>query len=190
METEKAMIINGVALSKVQAMREAIMKQPQLAWSKFQAKATWKTAFYNESVIDEFWMGGNKRCRAKPLVIPADHPPELLGTDKGALPPEILLAALSHCITNNFASFGAGMGIKIDSLETLIEGDIDLQGTMGLPEPGKIRAGYQEIRATYYIKSNATMEQLEKLAKISEDLSPTRDSLRAVKFSSKIVRTS
>jgi len=188
METERAKTINGVDLSRAQAMREAVMKQPKSAWAKFQARATWKTAFYNESTIDEFWLGGNKNSRVKPFGITSDHPPELMGTNKGALPPEILLDALSHCITNNFASYGAGMGIKIDSLVTQIEGDIDLQGTMGLPEPGKVRPGYQELRATYYIKSDATMEQLEKLAKISEDLSPTRDSLRAVKFSSKIIK--
>jgi uncharacterized OsmC-like protein len=57
---------------------------------------------------------------------------------------------------------------------------------LGLPEPGKVRPGYQEIRATYYVKSNASRDQLEKLAKMSEDLSPVRDSLRAVKFTSKL----
>jgi hypothetical protein len=67
------------------------------------------------------------------------------------------------------------------------EGDIDLQGMLALPEPGKVRPGFQEIRARYYIKSQAPREQLEKLAKMSEDLSPTRDSLRAVKFSSELI---
>jgi uncharacterized OsmC-like protein len=79
------------------------------------------------------------------------------------------------------------MGIPIDSLRIEIEGDIDLQGMLGLPEPGKIRPGFQEIRATYYIKSKVSKDQLEKLAKMAEDLSPTRDSLRAVKFSSKLI---
>ena len=81
------------------------------------------------------------------------------------------------------------MGIPIDALTIELEGDIDLQGMLALPEPGAVRPGYQEIRARYYIKSKAPREQLEKLAKMSEDLSPTRDSLRAVKFSSQLIIT-
>ena len=43
--------------------------------------------------------------------------------------------------------------------------------------------GFQQIRATYYVKSGAPKEQLEKVAKMAGDLSPTRHSLRAVQFS-------
>jgi hypothetical protein len=56
-----------------------------------------------------------------------------------------------------------------------------------MPEPGKVRPGFQEIRATYHVKSGASREDLEKLAKMAEDFSPVRDSVRAVKFSSKLV---
>ena len=79
------------------------------------------------------------------------------------------------------------MGIPVESLTIDLEGDIDLQGLLMLPEPGKVRAGFQEIRATYHVKSKAPKDQLEKLAKMSEDFSPVRDSIRAVKFSSKLV---
>ncbi len=79
------------------------------------------------------------------------------------------------------------MGISIKSLQVEIEGDVDLQGMLALPEPGKVRPGFQEIRAKYRVQSDAPREQLEQLAKMSEDLSPTRDSLRAVPFSSEPV---
>ena len=55
---------------------------------------------------------------------------------------------------------------------------------LALPEPGAVPAGFQEIRATYHVKSSAPRDQLEQLAKMAEDLSPTRHSLRAVNFSS------
>jgi uncharacterized OsmC-like protein len=100
---------------------------------------------------------------------------------------ELVLSALGHCISSGFAVYSAHMGIPIESLTVETEGDIDLQGMLALPEPGKVRPGFQEIRARYYIKSQAPIEQLEKLAKMSEDLSPTRDSLRAVKFSSELI---
>ena len=62
---------------------------------------------------------------------------------------EVLLAALGHCISNGFAMYGAAMGIPIESLTVDLEGDIDLQGMLGLPEPGKVCPGFQEIRATF-----------------------------------------
>lgn len=78
------------------------------------------------------------------------------------------------------------MGIPIDSLSCEVEGDIDIQGMLGLPAPGAIRPGFQEIRVRYYVKSKAPREQLEKAAKMGEDLSPVKDSMRAVKFSSQL----
>ena len=55
------------------------------------------------------------------------------------------------------------------------------------PQPGAVRPGYQEIRAKYYVKSKASRSQLEQVKKMAEDLSPTRDSLRAVRFSSELI---
>jgi uncharacterized OsmC-like protein len=76
------------------------------------------------------------------------------------------------------------MGIPIEELRIEVEGDIDLQGMLALPEPGAVPPGFQKIHATYHVKSSATKEQLEELAKMAEDLSPTRHSLRAADFSS------
>lgn len=134
-------------------------------------------------------MGGvkNETSRHHPFIIVGDHPPELLGTNKGPTSVELLLGTLGHCISNGFAIHGEAMGVSVDSLVVEVEGDIDLQGMMMLPEPGKVRPGFQAIRAKYYIKSKAPKEQLEKLAKLSEDFSPTRDSLRAVPFSSQLI---
>jgi hypothetical protein len=61
---------------------------------------------------------------------------------------------------------------------------------LALPEPEAVAPGFQEIRATYHVKSAASRDQLEQLAKMSEDLSPTRHSLRAVSFSSRLVTES
>jgi hypothetical protein len=61
--------------------------------------------------------------------------------------------------------YGAAMGITVESVTIDLEGDIDLQGMLMLPEPGKVRPGFQEIRATYNVKSDAPRDQLEKLAK-------------------------
>jgi len=189
LEMSTAKVVNGISTEQIQGMIAAVKKQPQMAQAKIYAKNKWISGFNNEALIKDFEMGGalNTTSRKTPFVIAGDHPPELLGTNKAPASVEVLLAALGHCISNGFAMYGAAMGIPVESLTIDVEGDIDLQGLLMLPEPGKVRAGFQEIRVTYYVKSKATKDQLEKLAKMSEDFSPVRDSIRAVKFSSKLV---
>jgi uncharacterized OsmC-like protein len=181
--------VNGIELEQIQGMLDAVKKQPQMAQGKIYAKTVWKSGFNNEAMLKDFELGGaiNSTSRKTPFIITGDHPPELLGTNKGPASVEVLLAALGHCIANGFAMYGASMGIPIKSLTIDIEGHIDLQGMLGLPEPGKVRPGFYEILATYHVKSDAPRDQLEKLAKMSEDLSPVKDSLSAVKFISQLV---
>jgi len=182
-------IVNGLDVQHIQGMVDTVKKQPQVAKARFYATTTWKTGFHNEASIKDFSLGEvkNETSRARPFIVPGDHSPEFLGNNKGPSAVELVLAALGHCIAGGFATFGATTGIPIDSLTVEIEGDIDLQGMLGLPEPGKVRPGFQEIRAKYYVKSKATREQLEKVAKVAEDLSPVKNSLRAVKFSSQLI---
>ena len=185
-----ANIVNGLDPQQIQGMVDAVKKEPKIAQAKFSARTIWKTGFENEAQIKDFTLGGvtNTNSRKKAFKIEGDHPPELLGkNNKGPMSVELALAALGHCIASGFAVYGSHMGISIKSLIVEIEGDIDLQGMLGLPEPGAVRPGYQQIRAKYYVKSSAPKEQLEKLAKMAEELSPTRDSLRAVPFSSQLI---
>jgi hypothetical protein len=151
-------VVNGLDQEQISNLVEHVKEQPQVAQAKFYATTIWKTGLHNEVSIKDFSAGGvkNTTSRAQPFIIAGDHPPELLGTNKGASSVEVLLAALGICM-------------------------------LGLPEPGKVRPGFQEIRAKYYVKSKAPRDQLEKLAKMAEDLSPTKDSLRAVKFTSQLI---
>jgi uncharacterized OsmC-like protein len=181
--------INGLDLAAVHGMVDLVKSQPQVAKAGFAASTEWRGGFHNKATVKAFSLGGavNEASRPKPFEIVGDHPAELLGTNQGPTSVELLLAALGHCLASGWATYGAVMGISVDSLIVDVEGDIDLQGMLALPEPGAVPPGYQAIRATYYVKSSASRDQLEQLAKMSEDLSPTRHSLRAVDFSSRLV---
>ena len=180
-------VVNGIEANNIGKMVEAVKGNPASAKATFYATNNWKSGFHNEVEISSFTMGGAKLKHTKTFKVESDHPKELLGTDKGPTSVEVLLAALCHCVASGWAVYGASMGVAIDSLKLEIEGDIDLQGMLGLPEPGKVRPGYQNIRITHYVKSKAPREKLEQLKQMAEDLSPTKDSLRAVSFSSKLV---
>ena len=184
--------MNGLMVQGIQDMVEMVKAQPGVASARFYATTDWNSGFHNEATVKAFSLGGsrNDTSRDQPFTIVGDHPKELLGANEGPTSVELLLAALGHCIASGWATYGAVLGLTIETLRVDVEGDIDLQGMLALPEPGAVPPGYQAIRATYYVKSGASREQLEQLAKMSEDLSPTRHSLRAVAFSSQLVTES
>jgi len=59
----------------------------------------------------------------------------------------------------------AARGIKVESVESWLEGDIDLHRFLGLSE--QVRKGYQTVRVNFTHKSDASPEQLQELAKFS-----------------------
>jgi uncharacterized OsmC-like protein len=181
--------INGLSLEAVQSMVDLVKGQPAVAQATFYATTDWRGGFRNEAAIQAFSLGGakNETSRVRPFTIQGDHPEELLGTNEGATSVELLLAALGHCLASGWATYGAVLGVAIEGLRVEVEGDIDLQGMLPLPQPGAVPPGFYAIRATYYVRSTAARDHLEQVAKMSEDLSPTRHSLRAVDFSSRLI---
>jgi len=188
-ESVKSKKFNGFEMSQLQRLVDAIKSQPNLADATLSAKVEWREGFYTEAFVKDFVAGGsrNETSRSKPFMVPQDHPYELGGgTNRGATAGELLLATLGHCLTGGFANASAIMGIQLASLNVEVEGEIDLHGVLGLPEPGAVQPGFKTIRARYRVRSTASREQLMAAAKMAEDLSPVKDSLRAVRFSSQL----
>ena len=68
----------------------------------------------------------------QPFTLVADEPAILAGRDDGANPVEHLLHALASCLTTSIVAHAAVRGIEIEEVESEIEGDIDLNGFLGL----------------------------------------------------------
>jgi uncharacterized OsmC-like protein len=98
-----------------------------------------------------------------------------LGTGKGPNPVEYLLTALAACVTTSLVYHAAAKGIVLKSVESRLEGDIDLQGFLGLSED--VRKGYQGIRMFFKIDADVPEEQLEELVQLGPTYSPVFDSI-------------
>jgi uncharacterized OsmC-like protein len=159
-------VINGVDVDRMGATIQAVQKNPGLAAFQFRAKNQWITGGHNRSTIQSFYGAGQEdTIRTAPFVLDAGEPPVLLGKDEGANPVEFVLHALAACLTTSLVYHAAARGIRIDSVESRLEGDLDLQGFLGLSD--KVRRGYKEIRVNFTIKSDASAEQLKELTKFS-----------------------
>jgi hypothetical protein len=61
-------------------------------------------------------------------------------------------------------------GIKLDEVESKLEGDLDLRGFFGMTD--EVRPGYEEIRVNFKVKTD--LENLETLKELIR-LSPVYD---------------
>ena len=82
-------------------------------------------------------------------------------------PVEYLLNALAACITSTLVYHAALRGIKIDELESELEGDLDLRGFLGISN--EVRRGADDnIRVKLRVKTDAAnIEKLKALNKLS-----------------------
>jgi uncharacterized OsmC-like protein len=77
-------------------------------------------------------------------------------------------------LTGTIVYHAAARGIVLDSLESTIEGDVDLQGFLGLDEA--VRPGFQQIRVTFKATGDFDDEQLAELGQLTR-FSPVRDTV-------------
>ncbi|OGM58793.1 hypothetical protein A3A75_00715 [Candidatus Woesebacteria bacterium RIFCSPLOWO2_01_FULL_39_10] len=179
--------VNGLEVSDIVKLVENVKSNPAGAQSTFYANSFWKSGFNVVAEVRDFKVGGSMPKHVKTFKLEGDHPKEFLGTDKGPSAVEVTLSALGHCIAGGWGVNGAALGVPLESVRIEVEGDLDPQGMLGLPEPGKVRPGLQKIRVTHYVKSSAPKDKLEQVKKMVEDLSPVKDSLRAINYSSKLI---
>ena len=178
MKQEKAVAshVNGVNVEQVVATIMAISGNPNLADFKFRLNNNWITCGHNRSTIKTFYGAGQEdESRKEPFILDADEPPILLGTDKAPNPVEYLLHALAACVTTSLVYHAAVKGIKIEEIESRVEGDIDLHGFLGLDE--NVPCGYKNIRIKFKIKADVPDEELEELCQLGPTFSPVFDTL-------------
>lgn len=159
-------IVNGVDLGQLKDVLRTMENEPHLAAFRFRAHGKWINGPLNRVTVKDFHGAGKEdTTREEPFVFDADEPPMLLGENRGANPVEYALTALSTCLTTSMVMHAAARGIRIEELETHLEGEIDLRGFLGLTD--EVRKGYQKIRVTFEVKSDAPPEKLRELAQFS-----------------------
>ena len=159
-------VINGVDIDVLSETVSAIRQDPELGVARFRARNTWTDGNQNQSEVTGFYGAKQEIAHAQSFRMYADEPPILAGSDQAPNPVEHLLHALASCLTTSMVAHAAVRGIDIDELEAELEGDIDLNGFLGLdPDVPK---GFTEIRAKYRVKAKPEdIDQIRELAKFS-----------------------
>ena len=177
MNTQTPTLINGVNVDQLVATVSAIKQNPDLARFQFRARNEWLEGGHSRTFIQGFYGAGQEdTSRTTPFVLEGDEPPVLLGENVAANAVEAVLHALASCLAVGFVYNAAAQGIKIDSLEFELEGDLDLHAFLGLSD--QVRPGYENIRLSYRVKSDAPREKIVALCEYVQKTSPVLDIIR------------
>lgn len=166
--------LNGLDADELSALIEAAGDDPEQASFTFRAETEWTGGFQSETTIGDFEQAGTT-VDSPEFTVTGDEPEALLGEREGPNAVEHLLAAIGSCLSVTYAGHAAGKGIELDDLRFEFEGDIDLRGFLGLSD--EVRPGYEEIRATTHLESDASEEELRELHEEVLATSPVYDSV-------------
>lgn len=165
--------LNGVDTPTLFATIDAVANQRDLCAFRFRATNSWQSGTHTRNTIKSFYGAGGEQEHVREFVIEADHPQVLVGADNAPLPVELLLTALASCLTGSLGNIAAARGIRLDEVESVIEGEMDIQGILGLSE--EVRNGFTNIRIDFTVKGDAPEDKLRALVEQSRARSAVFD---------------
>jgi uncharacterized OsmC-like protein len=164
---------NGVNVDALIAAREALTNTPEYAQFKWRAACAWKNGTHSHSTVESFYGLGEEQKRRRTFRFDADHPEVFASEDLGATPVEYVLVGLASCLTAGIAAVAQNREIQLNSVTATIEGDMDLQGILGIDD--EVRNGFEGIKVSYDIDADASREDIEALIAQSQKRSAVYD---------------
>jgi len=167
-------LMDGIDLDALNQTVSMVTEKPELAQFNFKTSNHWINGTHSQASVQTFYGAGREdTTRTMPLRFDEDEPPILLGNNQGANPVEYVLVGLSGCLTTSLVAQAAARGIRLKSVESNIEGDLDIRGFLGVAE--NVRNGFQNIRVNFKIDADAPEEVINELVQLAQQRSPVFD---------------
>ena len=164
---------NGVNVDALLAAREALKSAPEAAEFTWRASCKWLNGTHSRSTVDSYHGLGQEQKHRTEFSFEADHPEIFASEDNGATPVELVLVGLASCLTAGIAAVAQHRNIQLRSVTATIEGDMDIQGILGIDSD--VRNGFGGIKVTYDIDADAKREDIEALVAQSQKRSAVYD---------------
>lgn len=99
-------------------------------------------------------------------LVKAGLHPATGGTGALACSGDMLLEALAACAGVTLSAVATAIGVNLRGGAVNVEGDLDFRGTLGVSKEAPV--GFQAIRLTFDIDTDASQEQLDTLQRLTE----------------------
>lgn len=164
---------NGVDTATLVATLNAVRAAPQAAPFQFRARNQWLGGTHSRSTVYGYFGLGEERTHERAFHFDADHPPVLVGNDRGATPVEYVLHALASCLTARLVTIAAARGVRLTEVRSVASGDVDVDVMLGLTPD--VRNGYQSISVRFTVRGDAPAEKLREIVEQSRARSAVFD---------------
>ena len=166
---------NGVNVDALLAAREALKNAPQAAKFTWRASCKWQNGTHSKTKIKNFHGLGEEQTHKTEFSFDSDHPEIFASEDLGVTPIEYVLVGLASCLTAGVAAVAQNRGVQLRSVESKLEGSMDLQGILGIDSD--VRNGYDDIKVTFHIDADAPRKEIEAIVAQSQKRSAVYDAL-------------
>ena len=173
MTTQSTTADNGVNVAALLGAREALTATPVAAGFKWRATSEWQRGTHSRATVDGFYGLGGEQKHRQAFQFDTDHPEVFASEDHGATPVEMVLVGLAGCLSAGVAAVAQNRNIQLKSVTATIEGDMDLQGILGIDS--EVRNGFNGITVKYQIDADAKREDIEALVAQSQKRSAVYD---------------
>ena len=152
-------IRNGVDTATLFATLDAVRATPEIAKFQFRATNRWVSGTHNQ--LDAPRLLRRHAGDGPPAALHLRRRPPGRARRRRQRPDarRVPAARLAACLTAGIANIAAARGVNLESVESTVEGDIDLLGILGLSD--EVRNGYQQIRVSFTLRG----DDPEKLAR-------------------------
>jgi uncharacterized OsmC-like protein len=164
---------NGVNVQALLDAREALKGAPEAAQFTWRASCKWRNGTHSQTAVQNFFGLGQEQRHKTETSFEADHPEIFASEDQGITPVEYLLVGLASCLTAGVASVAQNRGIQLRSVESTVEGKMDIRGILGVDND--VRNGYEDIKVTFKIDADASKKEIEALVAQSQKRSAVYD---------------
>ena len=167
--------INGVDVEKLEATIDAVNNNPDLAAFRFHIANEWIKGTKTETAAQRIDGGPQILIRTEPFKIHSDQPGVLMGTDTAPCAAVSLMHALASCLSTSIIYTASLRGIEIKKMSIILEGDVDIQGILGISE--QIKPGLKNLDMDIRIESAAPKEEIEDVVQYAQKHSMILDTL-------------
>ena len=146
--------MNSEELKNIQApLKEKYREQPDLAVITLRAQGK---------------IGEGISCKVETgkAIAEAGLHPATGGNGMLACSGDMLLEALVACAGVTLSAVSTAIGVEIRDATVKAEGDLDFRGTLGVSKEAEV--GFKAIRLSFLLDCDATPEQIQTLAKLTE----------------------
>ena len=168
-----ATVNNGVNVQALLDAREALKGAPEAAKFTWRASCKWQTGTYSKTNLRGFFGLGQEQQHKTETSFEADHPEIFAAEDRGITPIEYVLVGLASCLTAGVAAVAQNRGIQLRSVESKLEGTMDIRGILGIDSD--VRNGYDDVKVTFKIDADATKQEIEAIVAQSQKRSAVYD---------------